>query len=412
MSTRVNPGVSSGSSAAGTAGFEENPAPGEPTPPVRPAPPEPSDPSAGDPDSANLGKLIIGILGIALVGWLGANAFLAFAYHPEWFASSKLIIGALALIVGVGGAFLLFYFINMFVEGMPGRLSRGIMPYAFLLPGFGLIALMLLYPALQTINYSFANADSTKYVGLENYREIFGDSDFRQSIFNNILWLILVPAVTVFFGVIVAVLADKLSVQGEKIAKSTIFLPMAISFVGASAIWTLVYAYDDPSESATGLLNAVWRLFGGSPQTWLQNSGFRLNSILLMVILVWLQVGFAMILLSSAIKGVPEETLEAARIDGASEFQIFTKVVVPQIKGTIITVFITVVILVLKVFDIVYVLTNGRDKTNVIANLFFNELINNEQAGRASAIVVVLLIAVTPVLIYQVRHFRQEELGR
>jgi len=191
-----------------------------------------------------------------------------------------------------------------------------------------------------------------------------------------------------------------------------ILLAMAISFVGASAIWTLVYAYDDPSESATGALNAVWRLLGGEPQTWLQISSGRLNSMLLMVILVWLQVGFAMILLSSAIKGVPEDTLEAARIDGASEFQIFARVVIPQIKGTIITVFITVVILVLKVFDIVYVLTNGRDKTNVIANLFFNELINNEQAGRASAIVVVLLIAVTPVLIYQVRHFRAEEAGR
>jgi alpha-glucoside transport system permease protein len=271
---------------------------------------------------------------------------------------------------------------------------------------------MLLYPAVQTINYSFANSDSTKYVGLENYRYIFGNAEFRESIFNNILWLILVPAVTVFFGVIIAVLADKLSKRGEQISKSAIFLPMAISFVGASAIWTLVYAYDDPSESPTGLLNAIWRLFGGSPVTWLQESGFRLNSILLMVILVWLQVGFAMILLSSAIKGVPEDTLEAARIDGASEFQIFSQVVIPQIKGTIITVFITVVILVLKVFDIVYVLTNGRDKTNVIANLFFNELINNEQAGRASAIVVVLLLAVTPVLIYQVRHFRAEEAGR
>jgi len=138
----------------------------------------------------------------------------------------------------------------------------------------------------------------------------------------------------------------------------------------------------------------------------------RLNSFLMMVILIWLQVGFAMILLSSAIKGVPEETLEAARIDGASEWKIFWQVVVPQVKGTMITVYVTVVILVLKVFDIVYVLTNGRDKSNVIANLFFNELFANGQAGIASSIVVILLIAVTPVLYYQVRHFRQEELNR
>ncbi|HCB05417.1 MAG TPA: sugar ABC transporter permease, partial [Nocardioides bacterium] len=196
------------------------------------------------------------------------------------------------------------------------------------------------------------------------------------------------------------------------VSKSVIFLPMAISFVGASTIWLLVYQYAPPNEDPTGLLNAVWRAFGGEPQTWLQNSTLRLNSFLMMVILIWLQVGFAMILLSSAIKGVPEDTIEAARIDGATELQIFFRVVIPQIKGTIITVFITVVILVLKVFDIVYVLTDGRDKTQVIANEFFAKLFRDSQSGQASAIVVILLIAVTPVLIYQVRHFRNEELGR
>ncbi|MCW2843738.1 MAG: sugar transporter permease [Nocardioides sp.] len=389
---------------------DDGTAPGEPAPPARPAPPGGDEPT--NPDRADLRKILIGLVGAAFVVWFAGNLFLAFSYHPDWFASSRILIGVLALIAGVGGAFLLFYFINMFVEGLPGRLSRGLMPYAFLLPGFGLIALMLIYPAIQTINYSFANSDSTGYVGFDNYSYIFGNTEFRESLLNNLLWLILVPAVTVVFGVIVAVLADKLSARGEKISKSLIFLPMAISFVGASTVWLLVYAYDIGSESPTGLLNAVWRALGGAPEAWLQVSSGRLNSMLMMVILVWLQVGFAMILLSSAIKGVPEDTIEAARIDGASELQIFGQVVIPQIKGTIITVFITVVILVLKVFDIVYVLTNGRDKTNVIANLFFNELFNNEQAGRASAIVVVLLVAVTPVLIYQVRHFRKEETGR
>jgi alpha-glucoside transport system permease protein len=371
-----------------------------------------SDPAGSDPDAAVLPKVLIGLVGMALVLWGVGNLFLALAYHPEWFFDSKILIGLIALVAGVGGAWALFFFLNMFVEGLPGRLSRGVMPYAFLLPGFGLIALMLLYPTIQTINYSFANRDATEYVGLENYRAVFESTEFRQAIFNNVLWLVIVPAVTVFLGVIVAVLADKLSAQSEKVSKSIIFLPMAISFVGASTIWLLVYQYDPPNEQATGALNAIWRALGGEPQSWLQISEGRLNSILLMVILIWLQVGFAMILLSSAIKGVPEDTIEAARIDGATEFKIFTRVVVPQIKGTIITVFITVVILVLKVFDIVYVLTDGRDKTQVIANLFFTELFRNSQSGRASAIVVVLLVAVTPVLIYQVRHFRREELGR
>ncbi|MEO7421435.1 MAG: sugar ABC transporter permease [Ornithinibacter sp.] len=356
-------------------------------------------------------KILVGIAGMALVVWGVANLFLAFAFYPQWFGN-RLIIGALALVAGVGGAALLFTFLNMFVEGLPRRLSAGIMPYAFLLPGLGLITLVLVYPTIQTINYSFANSDSTAYVGFANYRAIFGDTEFRQSIVNNVLWILVVPAITVVFGVIVAVLADKLTAQGEKVAKGAIFLPMAISFVGASAIWGLVYAYDNPGAPQTGLLNAMVVAFGGEPQTWLNIPTLRLNSFLMMVILIWLQVGFAMILLSSAIKGVPEDTVEAARIDGASEVQIFFKVIIPQIKGTIITVFITVLILVLKVFDIVYVLTNGRFKSNVIANLFFNELFANSQAGRASAIVVILLLAVVPILIYQVRHFRAEEAAR
>jgi len=361
--------------------------------------------------TADSRKLLIGLVGMALTVYLLGNLFLSFGYHPEWYGN-KVVVALAALVAGVGGAALLFYFLNMFVEGLPERLSQGLMPYAFLLPGFGLIALMLLYPVLQTINYSFANPDSTKYVGLKNYTDIFGEEEFRSSIINNLLWLLIVPAVTVVIGVVVAVLADKLSQTGEKVAKSFIFLPMAISFVGASAIWLLVYAFRPAGEDQVGLLNSIWTTFGGSPQTWLSFSDFKLNSILMMVILIWLQVGFAMILLSSAIKGVPEETLEAARIDGANELQIFWRVVIPQIKGTIITVFVTVLILVLKVFDIVYVLTNGRDDSNVIANLFFNELFAREQGGRASAIVVVLLIAVTPVLIYQVRHFRREEASR
>ncbi|PVG81807.1 sugar ABC transporter permease [Nocardioides gansuensis] len=341
------------------------------------------------------------------VAWLVGNLFLAFAYYPEWFANSKILIGALALVAGVGGAYLFFLFLNMAVEGLPERMSEKATPYAYLFPGFGAIALMLLYPTIQTINYSFANADSTEYVGLQNYQDIFGSQEFRDSILNNVLWLLIVPAVTVAIGVVVAVLADKLTPQGEKIAKSVIFAPMAISFVGASAIWLLVYAFD-----TTGLLNAIWAAFGGDPVAWLNTSTARLNSILMMVILIWLQVGFAMILLSSAIKGVPEDTIEAARIDGATELQIFWQVVIPQIKGTIITVFITVLILVLKVFDIVYVLTNGNFKSNVIANLFFNRLFADDQAGQAAAIVVILLIAVLPVLWYQVRHFREEEAGR
>lgn len=370
------------------------------------------EPQAPPNSGANVAKIAIGLVGLSVTAWFLGNLFLSIGYHPEWYADSKILMGLVALVAGVGGAALLFYFVNMFVEGLPERLSQGVIPYAFLLPGFGLIALMLIYPAVQTVNYSFANADSTEYVGLSNYRTIFGSSEFWNAIINNILWLAIVPAITVAFGIAVAVLGDKLSAQGEKVAKSFVFMPMAISFVGASAIWNLVYAYNDASQAQTGLLNAIVVGLGGEPQTWLQISTAKLNSLLMMVILIWLQAGFSMILLSSAIKGVPEDTLEAARIDGASEFQIFWKVVLPQIRGTIITVFITVVILVMKVFDIVYVLTNGRNNSDVIANLFFKEMFANSQAGIASAIVVVLLLAVLPILWYQVKTFREEQLNR
>lgn len=371
-----------------------------------------SEHAPADPYSqTNWLKSLLGLVGMVVVGYLMYTIFMSFGLRPQWYGSNRIVIGLVAIVVGVGGAGVLFRFLNMFIEGLPQRASLGIMPYAYLLPGFGLMALMLLYPTVQTVMYSFANQDSTAWVGFDNYTQIFGDSEFRSAIFNNLLWLLVVPAVTVALGIIVAVLADKLSKRGESVAKSIVFLPMAISFVGASAIWNLVYDYTS-GDRQTGLLNQLWVLVGGEPQTWLQNQSFHLNSFLLMVILVWLQVGFAMTLLSSAIKGVPEDTLEAARIDGANEWQIFWKVVLPQIKGTTITVFITVLILVLKIFDIIFVLTNGRYDTNVIANLYYFVAFKSQNAGVSSAIVVVLLVAVLPVLVYQVRHFRAEEANR
>lgn len=372
-------------------------------------------PVAEVPDDASLQpvKLLIGVLGVALTIWAMGNLFLAFAYYPEWFFNSKILMGVLGLVAGLGGAAILFWFINVAVEALPRRLEHGLIPYAFLLPGFSLIGLMLIYPTVQTIHYSFANRDSTAYVGFQNYRDLFADSAFWSAILNNVLWIAIVPAVSVALGVLVAVLADKLSASSEKWAKSFIFMPMAISFVAAGAIWlTTVYAYQAPGRPQTGALNAIITQFGFAPQNWLSIDTARLNSLLLMVILIWLQTGFAMVLLSSAIKGVPEDTIEAARIDGASEWQIFWQVIIPQIKGTIITVFITVLILVMKVFDIIYVLTNGRDNTDVLANMFFNELFARGQAGRASALIVVLLIAVIPILIYQVKQFREQEATR
>lgn len=349
-------------------------------------------------------RMLVGIVGVAAVSWATINIFLSVAWFPQVYFYSRPLMAVVGMVAGLGGVALVFFFANVFVESLPQRLSQGVVPYVFLLPAFGMITLMLLYPTVQTINYSFANNNSTEYVGLDNYRAVLGDSVFWLSITNNLLWLLIVPAATVALGVTVALFADRLSTQGEKVAKSFIFLPMAISFVGAATIWRLVYNLD----ADTGLLNAIITGFGGTAQDWLRFDTARLNSLLMMVILIWLQTGFAMILLSGAIKGVPEETLEASRLDGANERQVFFQVIIPQIRGTILTVFITVLILVLKVFDIIYVLTNGQARTNVVAVLFFQELFTAQRAGQASAIVVILLVLITPVLLYQVRTFRQE----
>lgn len=363
-------------------------------------------------------KIIIGAISLIAVGWFVGNGFLALAYHPEWFAFGvplldKIIQALLAMVLGIGGAMLFFYAMNVFVEGLPGRLGQFLMPYAWILPGYFTIGLLLLYPTIQTVNYSFANADSTAYMApfYQNFVDVLASPEFLRTIGNNLLWLLIVPATTVTIGLLVAVLADRLAPKGEAISKSLMFMPMAISFVGASTIWGFIYDYQS-GDTQIGVLNAIVKALGGEPQSWLTIDRFALNSLLLMVIVVWLQVGYAMVLLSTAIKNVPDETLEAARIDGASEIKIFFQVILPQMKGTIITVFVTVFIMVMKIFDIVYVMTNGNFKTNVIANLFFQELFVQRNAGKASAIVVILLVAVIPVLIYQVRHFKREEAER
>lgn len=321
----------------------------------------------------------------------------------------KLLTGVFAIVGGVGVSLVLFYVMNWLVERVPGRWGDRLKPWVFAGPAVAFIAVFLVYPAVRTIVTSFLDADAEQFVGVDNYTSLLTDPQFRQTLVNTLLWLLVVPAGAVAIGLLIAVLADRLSANGEKLSKSLIFLPMAISMVGASTIWRFVYEYKPPGEQQIGLLNAVWTGLGGEPQVWLQMSQARLNSLLLMVILIWLQTGFAMVLLSAAIKGVPDDTIEAARMDGATEVQAFFRIVVPQIWGTLVTVFVTILIGVLKVFDIAYVMTGGNFNTNVIALAFFKELFEFSNDGRSAAIVVILLLAVVPVMVYQVRRFRAEE---
>jgi alpha-glucoside transport system permease protein len=324
----------------------------------------------------------------------------------------RVINALLAIVGGVGGALLLYFILNKLAEMLPQKWEERVKPWVFVGPAIAAIGLFLIYPAARTIVLSFANQTSTAWVGLENYTDLLGSRDFRITLVNTLLWIAVVPVITVALGLAIATLADRLGSQGEKLTKSTIFLPMAISGVGQATIWRFIYEARPEGETQVGLQNAVWTLFGFDPVAWLQLDTARVNSFLLMIILIWAQVGFSMVLLSAAVKAVPVDTIEAARIDGANERQIFFRVIVPQIWGTVITVFITVLITVLKAFDVVYVMTNGNFNTDIIAVRFFNELFRNGDNGRAAAIVVMLMIAVLPVVIYQVRHFRAEEAAR
>jgi alpha-glucoside transport system permease protein len=324
----------------------------------------------------------------------------------------KLGLGALAIVAGVGGTVVLYVALNWLVERLPRVWENRVKPYVFIGPAVAVVGVFLVYPAAQTVVYSFANDRSTAFVGLDNYRDLFGDPGFGSAVLNNLLWLLVVPTVSVVVGLAVATLADRLGARAETVSKSLIFLPMAISFVGAGTIWGFIYDANLVQDSQIGLLNAIVTAFGGEPVVWLQQSQFALNDLLLMVIMIWLQAGFAMVLLSAAIKNVPEESLEAARIDGASEVQTFFQVVVPQIRGTILVVLTTILILVMKIFDIVYVLTNGRADTEVIANLFFKQLFEFGNNGQAAAVVVLLMLAVVPLMAYQIRQYRLEEQAR
>jgi alpha-glucoside transport system permease protein len=318
----------------------------------------------------------------------------------------------MAIVGGVGGALLLYYLLNKVAERLPQKWEERIKPYVFLGPAALAIGVFLIYPALRTLVLSFANATSTQWIGLDNYANLLSSRDFQSTLLNTLLWIVVVPTFVVILGLAVAVLADRLRPRAEKFSKSIIFLPMAISGVASAAIWRFIYEARPEGEPQIGLQNGIVTALGGKPIAWLQQDQFKVNTFLLMVILIWAQVGFAMVLLSAAVKSVPDETLEAARIDGANERQVFFRVIVPQIWATVITVFITVLIAVMKIFDVVYVMTNGNFNTDVIAVRFFNELFRNGDAGRAAAIVVMLMIAVTPVMIYQVRQFRVQEAAR
>jgi alpha-glucoside transport system permease protein len=405
--------------------------------------------------------------------------------------------GLITIIVGVGGCVGYFYFSNQFLDRVlfPARgenagrnINRAnqIRPWLFLFPALFALGLYLAYPVFATLWLSLTDRDAGgAFVGLANYMQMAREPKFWEAMSNNMLWLFIVPAFSTAFGLLAAQLTDRISWGG--IAKSLIFMPMAISFVGAAVIWKLVYDTRPVGQDQIGILNAVWLAFNGGtlsvlflkvvpvlliagfavlmgfaiyqtlrpvlsrerghgqshwwahvlrgvitiaavwmiwlslgaivslfsatlpygePQTWLTIPFW--NSIFLMVVLVWIQTGFAMVILSAALRGIPEETIEAAVIDGANPFQIFFKIKVPQIMSTIVVVWTTITIVVLKVFDIVFAMTNGQWETQVLANYMYDKLFRANDWGVGSASAMVIMLLVTPILVWNVYNARKE----
>jgi len=327
----------------------------------------------------------------------------------------QLLLATSTIVAGVFACVAWFWGSNMVLDAIwPPRgpnaganilRANTIRPWLFIGPAILFLALYLVYPVFKSLWMSFLDKDGAAFVGLDNYQWLLGDGKFRESIFNNLLWLLVVPAAATFFGLLAAQVTDR--IRWGNFAKSMIFMPMAISFVGAGVIWKFIYDYRGEGLDQIGLLNALWVGLGHAPQTWMTIPFW--NNFFLMVVLIWIQTGFAMVILSAALRGIPEETIEAAILDGANPWQLFFRIKVPQIWGTIAVVWTTITITVLKIFDIVFVMTNGQWGTQVLANMMYDWMFRGSpDYGRGSAIAIVIMALVTPIMVWNIRNARKE----
>jgi alpha-glucoside transport system permease protein len=281
------------------------------------------------------------------------------------------------------------------------RAAQRIRPWLWLAPALALLVVFLVYPTLDTIRRSFMDRLSEDFVGFANYIYFFTDQGTLISLRNNVLWLIFLTFGSVGLGLLLAVLVDR--VRYETLVKSVIFLPMAMSFVAAGVIWRFMYDFRPQS----GTLNAAVTATGADPIAWLSTA--PLNTFALITVAIWMQTGFAMVILSAGLKSISTELLEAARVDGANEWQVFRKIIFPLLLPTIAVISTTVIIIALKAFDIVYVMTNGNFETEVMANRMIKELFNFGQFGRASAVAVILFLAIIPVMLFNIKRFQEQE---
>jgi alpha-glucoside transport system permease protein len=321
------------------------------------------------------------------------------------------VIIAIIAVVGVPAVLVAYIWgTEQVLRVVPEKMKPRIRPWLWMLPALAFLGLFLLYPMIGTIIASFQNTLGTVWVGLENYEWFLGSNDALSALKNNVLWLIFLTLFTVGFGLLIAVFVDR--VRYESVAKSLIFLPLAISMVAAGVIWLYMYQYKPPGAVQTGTLNAAIGVFGLGPIPWLQVEDFSVNTFMLIIVMTWMWTGFGMVIISAALKGINPELLEAARVDGANEWQVFKGIIFPLLVPTLVVVGTTMVITALKAFDIVFTMTSGQLNTDVIANLMYKEMFRVGEFGRASAIAVVLLVAIVPIMFFNIGRFRAQEAVR
>ena len=350
--------------------------------------------------ATNIFRLLISLF-VPIVTFIGL--YLGFIFLRDS-AAPKGVTAIVAIIWGVGGVAALYLVSNWLVEKLNDEWRAKIQPFVFVGPAVAILFVYLLYPTIATFRLSLFDRNGEIFVGLQNYVDIFTNRSMFVAFRNNILlWIPFGALFTVVLGLLIAVLADRS--KYERTAKALIFMPMAISMVGAAVIWNMIY---DVNPNV-GVLNWIYtNITGNNPQAWTA-SNQPWNNLFLIVVMIWLQTGFAMVLFSAAIKGIPSDITEAARVDGATEVQVFFRIMIPYISGTIITVTTTVVIFTLKIFDVVQVMTGGQFDTQVIATQFYREYFTSRNSGLATAIAIVLLITVIPVMIYNLKQFGETE---
>ena len=316
------------------------------------------------------------------------------------------------VLIGIFVCFAYFHLTNLLLDFFTKKTSKksindsSIRAMIFIAPGFIVLLIFILYPVFETVRLSFYDKYGRDFVGISNYIWAIQNPEFKRAILNNLGWLLIVPTLSTFFGLVIANLADRL--WWGTIAKSIIFMPMAISFVGAGVIWKFVYDYRGPGDQQIGFLNAIIVSLGYEPQAWLTIPIW--NNLFLMAVMIWIQTGLAMVIFSAALRGVPKDMLEAARIDGANELKIFTSIIIPYLQQTILVIWTIITILVLKIFDIILALTNGMWQTDVLANLMYDWMFRGGgDSGRGSVFAIIIMIAVIPIMILNIYRHKEEQ---